>query len=183
MPARRPQSHCQRSFAARWQYGPEDGGRTMCEHARPKRSETNDSDWKHESLILQGFPRFPKTARNRGTRLKIVSPVRVRVSPSSEKALAKRGHSSVGTVACPTTGRSATIAPVTRTRATTTGDHGYVAEQPTPRQAKRAGRAIRLRSDWETVKYDVMLAALRAKFAPRRTADRSTAGRRTMLLL
>jgi len=50
-------------------------------------------------------------------------------------------------------------------KATTAGDHTWVAEQPTPRQAKRAGRAIRLRSDWETVKCEVMLTGLRAKFA------------------
>jgi ribA/ribD-fused uncharacterized protein len=34
----------------------------------------------------------------------------------------------------------------------------------TPGQAKRRGRALKLRSDWEGVKVDVMLALLRVKF-------------------
>jgi ribA/ribD-fused uncharacterized protein len=36
----------------------------------------------------------------------------------------------------------------------------------TPGAAKRAGRAVALRADWEIVKDVVMLACLRAKFAP-----------------
>lgn len=35
----------------------------------------------------------------------------------------------------------------------------------TPMEAKKLGQRVRLRSDWENVKYDVMLCALRAKFA------------------
>lgn len=35
---------------------------------------------------------------------------------------------------------------------------------PTPMEAKNLGRAVPLRGDWEQVKEDVMLAALRAKF-------------------
>ena len=33
-----------------------------------------------------------------------------------------------------------------------------------PSEAKRLGRRVRLRSDWEQVKYDVMLDVVRAKF-------------------
>ena len=39
-----------------------------------------------------------------------------------------------------------------------------IAAAPTPGKAKRLGRAITLRSDWETVKYDIMLMGLRLKF-------------------
>jgi hypothetical protein len=35
---------------------------------------------------------------------------------------------------------------------------------PTPLDAKRMGRVVTLRDDWEDVKYQVMLDALRAKF-------------------
>ncbi len=42
----------------------------------------------------------------------------------------------------------------------------------TPAQAKRLGRAVRLRSDWEGVKEDVMLKALRAKFTQNPRAAR-----------
>ncbi|MBI9082724.1 MAG: NADAR family protein [Desulfobacterales bacterium] len=41
-----------------------------------------------------------------------------------------------------------------------------VAAAGTPGQAKRAGRAVALRSDWNTVKVDVMRYALEKKFAP-----------------
>src|SRR5579884_417065 len=34
----------------------------------------------------------------------------------------------------------------------------------TPLDAKRMGRVVKLRPDWDKVKYDVMLTALRAKF-------------------
>lgn len=45
---------------------------------------------------------------------------------------------------------------------------GYhrVREAPTPGQAKRLGRGVALRADWEEVKLDVMREALAAKFAP-----------------
>lgn len=36
---------------------------------------------------------------------------------------------------------------------------------PTPSDAKKAGRALTLRLDWETVKFDVMRACVRSKFA------------------
>ena len=39
-----------------------------------------------------------------------------------------------------------------------------IAAAETPGKAKRLGRAITLRSDWETVKYDIMLMGLRLKF-------------------
>jgi len=43
--------------------------------------------------------------------------------------------------------------------------HDRVADMPTPREAKRAGRTVPLRADWEDIKISVMLAALRAKFS------------------
>lgn len=39
-----------------------------------------------------------------------------------------------------------------------------IAAAPTPGKAKRLGRSITLRADWEKVKYDVMLLGLRLKF-------------------
>jgi N-glycosidase YbiA len=44
-------------------------------------------------------------------------------------------------------------------------DHAAVAEAPSPRDAKRLGRRVRLRDDWEDVKQQVMLDGLRLKFA------------------
>lgn len=46
-----------------------------------------------------------------------------------------------------------------------------VAAAPTPGEAKKLGRALRLRSDWETAKFDVMLELLRQKFAHEELAD------------
>lgn len=43
-------------------------------------------------------------------------------------------------------------------------DRLWVAGQGTPGRAKRAGRNIRLREDWEKVKDQVMLDVVRAKF-------------------
>lgn len=40
----------------------------------------------------------------------------------------------------------------------------YIASLRTPGQAKRAGRIVRLRKDWEDIKEDVMLDLLRLKF-------------------
>lgn len=40
-----------------------------------------------------------------------------------------------------------------------------IAGAPTPSRAKHLGRSVRLRSDWEDVKYQVMENCLRAKFA------------------
>lgn len=39
-----------------------------------------------------------------------------------------------------------------------------IAGLATPGEAKRAGRAVVLRSDWEQIKGDIMLALVRAKF-------------------
>jgi ribA/ribD-fused uncharacterized protein len=41
----------------------------------------------------------------------------------------------------------------------------WVTQAPTAGVAKRRGRAVKLRPDWEIVKVDVMLALLRQKFA------------------
>ncbi|MCE7985531.1 MAG: NADAR family protein [Caldilinea sp. CFX5] len=40
-----------------------------------------------------------------------------------------------------------------------------VREASSPGSAKRLGRRVTLRADWETVKYDIMLALLRQKFS------------------
>jgi ribA/ribD-fused uncharacterized protein len=40
----------------------------------------------------------------------------------------------------------------------------YIREAPTPGNAKRRGRSIDLRTDWEEIKLTVMLALLRQKF-------------------
>jgi len=45
-------------------------------------------------------------------------------------------------------------------------DRRAVAAQSTPGWAKKAGRALDLRSDWEEVKVDVMRSCLELKFAP-----------------
>jgi ribA/ribD-fused uncharacterized protein len=39
-----------------------------------------------------------------------------------------------------------------------------IAASPTPAEAKRAGRALKPREDWETVKFDVMERVVRDKF-------------------
>lgn len=49
-------------------------------------------------------------------------------------------------------------------KATTERDHGWVVMARTPRQAKRRGREIELRSDWESIKVAVMRSALALKF-------------------
>lgn len=50
-------------------------------------------------------------------------------------------------------------------KATNEIDHDTVRRAPRASLAKKAGRQIRLRPDWEEMKYDVMLECLRAKFA------------------
>lgn len=48
-------------------------------------------------------------------------------------------------------------------------DHAIlVAQQLSPGTAKYRGRSIHLRSDWEEIKFDVMRAVLKGKFAPGR---------------
>lgn len=44
------------------------------------------------------------------------------------------------------------------------GDREAIRNAPTPRQAKRMGKQVKLREDWEEVKYEVMLTCLRSKF-------------------
>ena len=44
-------------------------------------------------------------------------------------------------------------------------DYLHIAYAPTPGEAKRLGRKIQLRSDWEEIKDKVMLTGLRKKFA------------------
>lgn len=46
------------------------------------------------------------------------------------------------------------------------GDRERIRVLPTPGAAKKFGRRVELRSDWEAIKYDVMLYAVKAKFAP-----------------
>lgn len=42
---------------------------------------------------------------------------------------------------------------------------GYIQMLVSPGAAKRSGKCIQLRSDWETVKFPIMLSLLRLKFA------------------
>ena len=44
-------------------------------------------------------------------------------------------------------------------------DYLHIAYAPTPGEAKRLGRKIQLRPDWEEIKDNVMLTGLRKKFA------------------
>lgn len=44
-------------------------------------------------------------------------------------------------------------------------DYLHIAYAPTPGEAKRLGRKIQLRSNWEEIKDEVMLTGLRKKFA------------------
>lgn len=50
-------------------------------------------------------------------------------------------------------------------KATNQEDLLEIANAPTPGQAKRLGRQIQLRADWEGIKDKVMLTGLRKKFA------------------
>ena len=47
-----------------------------------------------------------------------------------------------------------------------------IAAAPTPGKAKRLGRAITLRSDWEIIKYDIMLLGLRLKFCDKELREK-----------
>jgi ribA/ribD-fused uncharacterized protein len=51
-------------------------------------------------------------------------------------------------------------------KALTYDDHEWVREAWKAAEAKFRGRGVRMRSDWEDVKYRYMLIGLRAKFAP-----------------
>lgn len=50
-------------------------------------------------------------------------------------------------------------------KATNQEDLLEIAKAPTPGQAKRLGRKVKIRPDWEYVKKDIMLEGLRKKFA------------------
>lgn len=50
-------------------------------------------------------------------------------------------------------------------KTTSRRDFDNVLACPTPAAAKHAGRSIDLRPDWEQIKFNVMLCALRGKFA------------------
>lgn len=49
-------------------------------------------------------------------------------------------------------------------KATNKSDHDWVAFVESPTISKMRGRKIQLRTDWEDVKYEVMLEGLRRKF-------------------
>lgn len=51
-------------------------------------------------------------------------------------------------------------------------EHMKIATAPTPGKSKRLGRSVNLRSDWEEVKEDIMLLALRLKFSDRDMAKK-----------
>jgi ribA/ribD-fused uncharacterized protein len=50
-------------------------------------------------------------------------------------------------------------------KAATREEHDHIADQVGPWAAKKAGRKTALRPDWEEIKFNVMLTALRVKFA------------------
>lgn len=50
-------------------------------------------------------------------------------------------------------------------------DRKRVADAPTPGIAKRMGRMLLLRPDWEAVKEDIMYLGLRAKFTDKELAE------------
>ena len=50
-------------------------------------------------------------------------------------------------------------------KATTKADHDLIVNADTPGRAKRLGKKIQLRSDWEDIKYIIMQDILRVKFA------------------
>lgn len=50
-------------------------------------------------------------------------------------------------------------------KSTNPEDIEKVRKAKTPGESKRLGRALKMRKDWEGVKYEVMLKALRAKFS------------------
>lgn len=50
-------------------------------------------------------------------------------------------------------------------KATNQEDLLEITKAPTPGKAKRLGRKVKIRSDWEYIKKDIMLEGLRKKFA------------------
>jgi hypothetical protein len=55
------------------------------------------------------------------------------------------------------------------------GDVARIHSMATPGGAKRMGRKITMRSDWEEVKFDAMVAVVSAKFQNRELADKLVA--------
>lgn len=53
-----------------------------------------------------------------------------------------------------------------------TYDRGMIRRAVSPGAAKSLGRAVKLRSDWEEIKYDVMMTILRNKFTLNRAEGR-----------
>lgn len=51
------------------------------------------------------------------------------------------------------------------TKATSVSEAAWVRSAPTPAEAKRRGRAVRLREDWNQIRDGIMLLYLREKFA------------------
>lgn len=51
-------------------------------------------------------------------------------------------------------------------------ERAAIAAAPSPGKAKRMGRQVALRSDWEAIKNDVMLEGLRKKFADPKLAQK-----------
>lgn len=49
-------------------------------------------------------------------------------------------------------------------KAVSADDQRWVYDAPTPGEAKRRGRRVTVRSDWDDVKLEIMLAVVRAKF-------------------
>ena len=49
-------------------------------------------------------------------------------------------------------------------KATNEEDHEYVRSSPTPRDARNRGQEIKMRPDWNEIKYDVMKEVLIEKF-------------------
>lgn len=49
-------------------------------------------------------------------------------------------------------------------KALSADDHDRIVAAPTPGKAKRLGKSVTLRPDWEEVKEDVMMQGLREKF-------------------
>ena len=42
----------------------------------------------------------------------------------------------------------------------------WIEDSPTPGEAKRRGRKVAMRPDWDTVRFQIMREVLKAKFAP-----------------
>lgn len=101
-------------------------------------------------------------------------PIDLSAEPPPGMALFRGGPlgnfaSSPITLACPHTGDPLSYPTVEHyfqaSKAQTLDEHLLVSSQPSAKLAKRAGRRVALRPDWEDVKMDVMLTALRAKFS------------------